>query len=495
MSTRHPFWKDGVDQSVFASASSGPFSFFGTNPYTGVDYGSIVHDNNNLNYTTGIGGHVFNTAAQYARGMITFSGLPTADDTFVINATTITAKADGSGNVDHFTIGADAAETCANLVSTLAECSEAANLTAWVSGTKVVIEWGTAGTAGNSITFTESLTNATIDGSGTLGGSVSGVAAATLFSVNSAKAMTFPGAATFTGTAIFSGTLAGSLINATGDFNFYNGASLTGQIVSYVNDGLHFCARSTNGRRNIIITDFDNRSKNHDHVASLNPTLFINSVTDPDTNNTQWLGVTHDQTHARVTTGTGAVLFGGMTPGHLGTPVNGDVGVSGRLEVDGLSWFDAAVTVSASVSCSNALISAGGYVGTDASVYGAFYPALTTQTVRPIALGVGSQTRSCLIFEQADAAFDFSHALQTNPTLFIHSAAQSTTQWISTAHNGTDGELLTGLGGIILRAPAAAPTLSGNAQLAFSLDEINHNLVITVKYSDGTAKSSTVALT
>jgi len=50
-------------------------------------------------------------------------------------------------------------------------------------------------------------------------------------------------------------------------------------------------------------------------------------------------------------------------------------------------------------------------------------------------------------------------------------------------------------GSVVLDAPASAPTLSDNGTISFSLDESGNNLVVTVKYSDGTEKSGTVALT
>jgi len=110
-----------------------------------------------------------------ARGTITLTGVATANDTFVINATTITAKAtaDAGGSVDYFDIGAGtAAEQVLHMVETLNEGSEALNLKAWDgAGNTVVIEWTAGGaTAGTAITFTEALDNATINGSGTLVG-------------------------------------------------------------------------------------------------------------------------------------------------------------------------------------------------------------------------------------------------------------------------------------------------------------------------------------
>ena len=149
------------------------------------EYWSITHDKDDTVLNSGHGGYKFNIPAQSARGTMTLTGIPTADETFVINATTITAKADGSGDADHFTIGADAGETVTNIVATLAECSESANLSAWDGdGDTVVIEWGTAGTAGNSITFTESMTNTAVDGSGTLGGTYYAYNSATLVQMN-----------------------------------------------------------------------------------------------------------------------------------------------------------------------------------------------------------------------------------------------------------------------------------------------------------------------
>ena len=41
--------------------------------------------------------------------------------------------------------------------------------------------------------------------------------------------------------------------------------------------------------------------------------------------------------------------------------------------------------------------------------------------------------------------------------------------------------------------PASAPSLNGNGRIAFYLDETGHNLKAVVKYSDGTAKTLTVA--
>lgn len=113
--------------------------------------------------------------ATKAQGTMTLTGLPTADDTFVLGTTTLTAKANGAGSVDHFTIGAGAAACIVNLVATLGECT---GFAAWTAvdgaGDTMVITAAEAGAAGDAIVFTESLDNTTIDGGGTLGGTRAG---------------------------------------------------------------------------------------------------------------------------------------------------------------------------------------------------------------------------------------------------------------------------------------------------------------------------------
>lgn len=103
-----------------------------------------------------------------AKGTLTLTGLPTATETFVVNATTFTAVASGA-TTDQFNIGTTADETADNIVDCLNSGSEAANISAYKGGEGIVIvEWTLSGTDGGGVTFTEALTNATADGSGSL---------------------------------------------------------------------------------------------------------------------------------------------------------------------------------------------------------------------------------------------------------------------------------------------------------------------------------------
>ena len=47
--------------------------------------------------------------------------------------------------------------------------------------------------------------------------------------------------------------------------------------------------------------------RNYDHAIQSNPTIYIHSVTDPNSNNTQWISLTHDQTDGVIGIGTGVI--------------------------------------------------------------------------------------------------------------------------------------------------------------------------------------------
>ncbi len=50
-------------------------------------------------------------------------------------------------------------------------------------------------------------------------------------------------------------------------------------------------------------------------------------------------------------------------------------------------------------------------------------------------------------------------------------------------------------GAVALGAPPSAPKNLNNSQISFWLDERENQLKVNVKYSDGTVKSATIALT
>lgn len=109
-----------------------------------------------------------------AVGTITVSGTPVADETMVIGATTYTFKA-LRAIAGEITLSAVNATQVTNIVD--AVTADSTDVTAADgTGDTVVITAATKGTAGNALTFTESVTGIAVDGTGTLGATVLGVA-------------------------------------------------------------------------------------------------------------------------------------------------------------------------------------------------------------------------------------------------------------------------------------------------------------------------------
>lgn len=107
-----------------------------------------------------------------AVGGLTLTGLPVADEIITIDSTVFTWKA-ASGGTTEITIGATIAECLTNAIAIINAHAVTATASS-ARGTILRITWDTAGTAGNSIVFTTTVTLSSIDGSGTLGGSQSG---------------------------------------------------------------------------------------------------------------------------------------------------------------------------------------------------------------------------------------------------------------------------------------------------------------------------------
>ena len=87
------------------------------------------------------------------------------------------------------------------------------------------------------------------------------------------------------------------------------------------------------GGNQIVLTNDANSANDHDHNAATDPTLYIHSDTDPDSDNTQWLALRHDKTNAKITVGTGAII----TEAPSSAPSDGSF-ANGELAF----WIDAA---------------------------------------------------------------------------------------------------------------------------------------------------------
>lgn len=284
---------------------------------------------------------------------------------------------------------------------------------------------------------------------------------------------------------------------------------------TYADDGFRIGvgADSGFGNRNLIICDDSYISSDFDHetVAS-DPTVWIHSGEDPDTDNTEWLSIAYSSDLEEGQIGTGKqdltlagvndtnikgdvmldsdlyvgdednyelldinsngthVLFDGgssaldfmMLPhtgaitqiGDAGTTdhslnANDDLYVTGDLEVDGTAWLDSAAYVGDSF-----ILSGGGIYWNGA---GATYTGLVGYTTTDeMKFGLGTeQGRQFIITDKSNVAKDHDHATTTDPTTFFHSVTSpddDNTEWGSVAYvNSTDKfTITTGKGDISL---------------------------------------------
>ena len=125
-----------------------------------------------------------------------------------------------------------------------------------------------------------------------------------------------------------------------------------------------------------------------------------------------------------------------------------DVLVGGILEVNGIAYFDSSLTIAGNINSSTNTI-----IG-DVSYGSGIGPRITAQTPDTSMLLTGSLSNGWVLIEYADRGFDYQHTIQTNPTLFIHSANQSTTEWLGLTHNQTNGVITTGVGNLDVAAAA-----------------------------------------
>lgn len=120
---------------------------------------------------------------------------------------------------------------------------------------------------------------------------------------------------------------------------------------------------------------------------------------------------------------------------------NDDLFVAGKIEANGVIYADGGIELAAaSTALDNVQFRFG--AGSDSH-----FKWNAQQTVDCIFLGVGNIDNTFLIGQQADSAFDYGHPANSDPTVIIHSANQSTDEWGSLSHDRTDAVKGIGKGG------------------------------------------------
>lgn len=106
----------------------------------------------------------------------------------------------------------------------------------------------------------------------------------------------------------------------------------------------------------------------------------------------------------------------------------------------------------------------------------------TNQTVDALLFGLSSPANYIAFVEKADMEFNFAHAAQSNPTLYVHSRNQNANQWISVAHDGTNGIINVGTGAVTFPGgvsasftPTGMMTFSSGAAVTATSYQVGRN--------------------
>jgi hypothetical protein len=188
--------------------------------------------------------------------------------------------------------------------------------------------------------------------------------------------------------------------------------------------------------------------------------------------------------------GVGYVVVGTGVSSHGFNSPN-DLLVSGRLEVNSITYFDGAVQFA-----SNPTVNAGILFSMQNAVsflYGA------DDGCRVAVNDTNNLGNNHLIIT-ALTNYNKNHdhnTLAPDPQLILHSRTDPDTsnqQFGTLDFDTANFRVRANMGGVEISAPSAAPTLGTNGSVSFYLDESGNNLKVAVKYSEGTTKTGTVAL-
>jgi hypothetical protein len=105
------------------------------------------------------------------------------------------------------------------------------------------------------------------------------------------------------------GTLTGVFVNPTGSrMRQISSAGL--DLISSTSMAQSAITVGATVGRHLVIGDDAGSEQDFDHAAQTDPTLFVHSATAPDTNNTQWVSMSHNQTNGVLSAGLGNIEFG-----------------------------------------------------------------------------------------------------------------------------------------------------------------------------------------
>jgi len=166
---------------------------------------------------------------------------------------------------------------------------------------------------------------------------------------------------------------------------------------------------------NLILTTQANKEKDHDHeTISAQPTLWLHSSTDPDTDNTQYLSLYHNATDSNIASGKGLIKFSA-------------------------TGFEFNQYLNLTAAAPSITFSSGTYGQIKSSTDDGLLIHLGTD---------GGANNNLIITAATSSAKDHDHeVMSTNPTVFFHSSTNpdvSNNEWGSITHDTNDLVIVTG---------------------------------------------------
>jgi hypothetical protein len=215
------------------------------------------------------------------------------------------------------------------------------------------------------------------------------------------------------------------------------------EIHRYQDDGIHICMSGTSpaDNNNLILTTSSNAQKSHERSLSSDPTLFLFSSVDVDSDSTKWMSLCHNGSCSEIQQGSGFLSIGAQSTNH-GLSNNGDL-VTGNIEVSLNTYLDGDMYVYGASMFEDTMsirLSSVDFLKVRAYGDDGVHFGVNTTTDQ----GNGN----IIITSIGNIDIDHNHDTVSNdPCLFLHSAtsvSSDDTQWIGISRSASKGRVFLG---------------------------------------------------